>query len=146
MDSSHEMISRCMQEKGVADRWISAFLRPPIRTFVLVRRQRGGDVLCAVKRPIPNGQSCIVAATRRLGILLCTGLIVPGWVSDVAAAQSPLPAPVNAALSQYCLDCHDGNSKKGELDLERISRDDIPQHSREWEHVVRKLRTRQMPP
>ena len=53
---------------------------------------------------------------------------------------------MNAAVSQYCLDCHDGNSKKSELDLERISRDDVAQHSKEWEHVVRKLRTRQMPP
>jgi hypothetical protein len=36
--------------------------------------------------------------------------------------------------------------KKGELDLEALSRDDISLHSPEWERVVRKLRTRQMPP
>jgi len=36
--------------------------------------------------------------------------------------------------------------KKGGLDLERILGNDVTQHTKEWEQVVRKLRTRQMPP
>ncbi len=36
--------------------------------------------------------------------------------------------------------------KKGDLDLESLSRDDVAPHSAQWEHVVRKLRARQMPP
>jgi hypothetical protein len=36
--------------------------------------------------------------------------------------------------------------KKGGLDLNRILGHDLSQHAKEWEQVVRKLRTRQMPP
>jgi uncharacterized protein DUF1592/uncharacterized protein DUF1588/uncharacterized protein DUF1585/uncharacterized protein DUF1587/uncharacterized protein DUF1595 len=49
-------------------------------------------------------------------------------------------------VDQYCLDCHDGSIKKGGFDLESIKSDDISKHLAEWEHVVRKLRVRQMPP
>ena len=49
-------------------------------------------------------------------------------------------------VNKYCVGCHDADVKKGGLDLERISRDDVSRHSEEWEHVIRKLRARQMPP
>ncbi|MDA1274916.1 MAG: DUF1592 domain-containing protein [Verrucomicrobia bacterium] len=49
-------------------------------------------------------------------------------------------------VSEYCFDCHDGEMKKGGLDLESISLDDVTQHPETWEAVVRKLRARQMPP
>jgi hypothetical protein len=57
-----------------------------------------------------------------------------------------LAAPVRSVVNQYCVSCHDAEVKKGGLDLERILGDDVTQHSREWEQVIRKLRTRQMPP
>jgi mono/diheme cytochrome c family protein len=66
-----------------------------------------------------------------------------------SAAQLPsssLAAPVLSVVNQYCVRCHDADVKKGGLDLERIGRDDITQHSEDWEHVVRKMRARQMPP
>jgi hypothetical protein len=47
---------------------------------------------------------------------------------------------------RYCIECHDADSKKGNLDLTRIEEDAILQHVEEWEKVVRKLQTRQMPP
>jgi hypothetical protein len=49
-------------------------------------------------------------------------------------------------VGQYCVSCHDGDVKKAGLDLEAVSRADVPQHSKEWEQVIRKLRARQMPP
>jgi hypothetical protein len=49
-------------------------------------------------------------------------------------------------VQQYCADCHDDQSKKGGLDLDSISSEDAIQHPEAWEKVVRKLRTRQMPP
>ncbi|HEX5222992.1 MAG TPA: DUF1587 domain-containing protein, partial [Verrucomicrobiae bacterium] len=70
-------------------------------------------------------------------------------MSSNLSAQSTrpaLPAAVDSLVSQYCLDCHNADVKKGGLDLERLSRDDLTQHPKEWEHVVRKLGTRQMPP
>jgi cytochrome c553 len=53
---------------------------------------------------------------------------------------------VKSLVNQYCVSCHDAEVKKGGLDLERISRADLTAHSKEWEHVIRKLRARQMPP
>jgi hypothetical protein len=49
-------------------------------------------------------------------------------------------------VQQYCIGCHDDQLKKGGLDLESISQKDIPEHSAQWEHVIRKFRSRQMPP
>ena len=66
-----------------------------------------------------------------------------------AAAQppsSPLAAPVKSVVNQYCVSCHDADVKKGGLDLERLSRDGVTEHSDEWEKVLRKMRARQMPP
>ena len=62
------------------------------------------------------------------------------------ALAASLPAPVKAAVGRYCLDCHDGDVKKGNLDLGKILSDDLQTHSVEWERVVRKLAARQMPP
>jgi len=53
---------------------------------------------------------------------------------------------VTAAVRQYCVSCHDGDVKKGGLNLERLVSEDLIQHSDEWESVIRKLRARQMPP
>jgi hypothetical protein len=66
----------------------------------------------------------------------------------MAAPQpsAPLPASVKSVVGQYCVSCHDGDVKKAGLDLEAVSRADVPQHSKEWEQVIRKLRARQMPP
>ena len=63
-----------------------------------------------------------------------------------SAAATPLPAPVKSAVSQYCLDCHDGEIKKGDFDVGKILTDDLQPHSDDWERVVRKLAARQMPP
>ena len=62
------------------------------------------------------------------------------------ALAGSLPAPVKAAVGRYCLDCHDGDVTKGNLDLGKILSDDLQTHSVEWERIVRKLAARQMPP
>jgi hypothetical protein len=92
-----------------------------------------------VKRPIPNGQSCVAVAINCLGILLSAGLAAP-------SSASHLPAQVSSVVQQFCLDCHDGGLKKGGFDLDIILREDVARHSAEWENVARKLRARQMPP
>jgi len=69
-----------------------------------------------------------------------------------AAALSWLPGtstaaePWKATLSRYCLDCHDADSTKGDLDLDGILDDEFVAHSATWEKVVRQLEARQMPP
>jgi hypothetical protein len=53
---------------------------------------------------------------------------------------------VTAVVNKYCVSCHDAEVKKGGLDLDSISLEDVTQHQDAWERVVRKLRARQMPP
>ena len=61
-------------------------------------------------------------------------------------APSSATSPVAAFVSEYCANCHDRETKKGNLDLESISSEESTQHPQVWEKVVRKLRARQMPP
>ena len=105
----------------------------------------------AVIRPFPIGR-CLVRRIRR-GIRVLTCIPVLFSNSHSVGAQQP-PANLSSHLSpvvgeivnRYCVTCHDGEMKKGGLALDRISIDDVAQHPDEWERVIRKLRTRQMPP
>ncbi|MEO2022377.1 MAG: DUF1587 domain-containing protein, partial [Pirellulaceae bacterium] len=54
--------------------------------------------------------------------------------------------PHRELLKQYCVDCHGGSEPKGNLDLATILDQQIERHTLVWEHVVRKLRSHQMPP
>ena len=49
-------------------------------------------------------------------------------------------------VEQFCADCHNSDKKKGDLDLETISAEEVSAHPDAWERVVRRLRARQMPP
>ena len=51
-----------------------------------------------------------------------------------------------AFLERHCLDCHDSDTAKGELDLERLLTGEVTQHAADWETVIRRLSARQMPP
>jgi len=78
-------------------------------------------------------------------------LIIVGFAARCSAAQTQgvnesLPKPVATVINQYCLDCHDHESAKGELDLENLGRDSVTEHADRWERVVRRLNARQMPP
>ena len=59
-----------------------------------------------------------------------------------AAAQHPWEPLVN----RYCLECHDADSTKGDLDLEAALDAPLAEQTTVWENVVRQLRARQMPP
>jgi hypothetical protein len=64
---------------------------------------------------------------------------------NVTAAEADL-AEVKKLVVTYCLDCHDADSEKGDLDLEALLDDDIPSHAAIWESVVLQMSARQMPP
>src|SRR5688572_28637087 len=49
-------------------------------------------------------------------------------------------------VQKYCYDCHDGETKKGELNLEALEGRDFARDTEVWEKVVRKMNARQMPP
>jgi len=54
--------------------------------------------------------------------------------------------PPRAVLERYCLDCHDADTKKGDVDLSSIMTDDISRHPEVWEAAIKQLNARHMPP
>jgi hypothetical protein len=72
-----------------------------------------------------------------------TALLLVGAMDASAGAPKAVVAEM---LRAHCLDCHDGESKKGDLNLAPLLEADIPQHTDTWEKVVRRMATRQMPP
>ncbi len=98
--------------------------------------------MTTVKWPIPNGRNWFQKALAKLVGPSAGAMVI--FTSSAFAAS--LPTLVKTAAGRYCLDCHDGAVKKGNLDLSKILAEDLQLHSTEWEGVIRKLAARQMPP
>ena len=49
-------------------------------------------------------------------------------------------------LDTYCVGCHNSRVKAGDLALDTLSLDAVPEHADVWEKSIRKLRGRLMPP
>ncbi|MFN9914447.1 MAG: c-type cytochrome domain-containing protein, partial [Pirellulaceae bacterium] len=47
---------------------------------------------------------------------------------------------------EYCVDCHRGQQPAAGFAIDELTSQVISQQSDAWEMIVRKLRTRQMPP
>jgi mono/diheme cytochrome c family protein len=62
------------------------------------------------------------------------------------AAEQPSAPVVRAMAGKYCVDCHDAEVSKGNLNLADLLADEPARHPDVWEKVVRRLRARQMPP
>lgn len=77
--------------------------------------------------------------------VVLTALVFAGALGSPSLAAPP-KAVVAEMLRGHCLDCHDGESKKGDLNLAPLLEADIPQHTDTWEKVVRRMTARQMPP
>ena len=95
-------------------------------------------------------RSRIAAAWAAGLVVAATGAYAqPG----AAAAQAPGPtadaggaAQVRAVLDRYCLTCHNDRLRTAGLTLEALDVEQAAEHAETWEKVVRKLRTRAMPP
>ena len=59
-------------------------------------------------------------------------------------STSLLAAPPSAFLEQHCYDCHDADTKKGDLDLTRLTLD--AQHLDQWIKVHDAVERGAMPP
>ncbi len=90
--------------------------------------------------------------------VVCTGIM---WVACAGWAMAQAPAPRNAPpapsaaesahramIDRYCVGCHDARTKTAGLTLERGTVDlaRVPDAGETWEKVVRRLRTRTVPP
>lgn len=49
-------------------------------------------------------------------------------------------------VNRYCIECHNSSEPESGLDLEGISMKSVADEVAAWEHVVKKMRARQMPP
>jgi len=61
-------------------------------------------------------------------------------------ASNPASAPAGATLDRYCATCHNDRLRTGGLTLAGLDPSNPGGHTEIWERVVRKLRTREMPP
>ena len=61
-------------------------------------------------------------------------------------ASQTAAAPVRATLDRYCVSCHNDRLRTGGLTLASLDPVREGGHADVWERVVRKLRTREMPP
>ena len=93
---------------------------------------------------------------RRTHIALLAGAAIPLVLavfapSDALLAQTPPAAPVAAArsaaaLTQYCVTCHNERLKTAGFVIDPAALANVGASAEHWEKVVRKLRTTSMPP
>jgi uncharacterized protein DUF1592/uncharacterized protein DUF1588/uncharacterized protein DUF1587/uncharacterized protein DUF1585/uncharacterized protein DUF1595/cbb3-type cytochrome c oxidase subunit III len=73
---------------------------------------------------------------------VCLSLAVAGSATSSAQLQTP----PRAVLDRYCVTCHNQRTRAGSLVLETLDPAHVEAQPAVWESVVRKLRTRAMPP
>src|ERR1700761_3396697 len=73
-------------------------------------------------------------------------LCLPRTIVRAANVPSQPDSSVSTIVNRYCIGCHNGKMKAGNLVLDSILTAPVDQHAEEWEKVVRKLRVRHMPP
>jgi Planctomycete cytochrome C len=95
-----------------------------------------------VERPGSTGQ-----VSFGVGLRLARGRVsAPAVRCSDSKAEAPARAVVGRFVKRQCVECHDGETKPGGLALDLIRAAEVERHAVTWEKVVRKLRTRQMPP
>ena len=78
---------------------------------------------------------------RRSARLACFFVLLTG----VASGQTPATKPADA-IQQYCVTCHNDRLKTAGLTLASLDITHPSAQAETWEKVIRKLRTRAMPP
>lgn len=88
------------------------------------------------------------------GVLFLLALIGPMTLSVAQQQASPPSAAailkdreaIRRFVNLYCVECHNRDDRTAELALDVLGLEDVNQHPRAWEKVVRRLIARQMPP
>ena len=86
-----------------------------------------------------------VAAASAFVAALCGLSTHPSLVLR-AAPPAPSAAQHRAVMDRYCVGCHNARTKTGGLSLDGVDLNAVDRHADLFEKVVRKLRTREMPP
>ena len=79
-------------------------------------------------------------------MLRTVSFIISFFLSLSLLAEVKLSPVSLKTISKYCLDCHDSDLAKGDLNLEPLLKEGMGKHSEIWEKVVRQVDARQMPP
>ena len=103
-----------------------------MRQMQPVARSAAGSVVGAV------AAACLIAAAQPSA--LAAGAPAP------AAGIEPSASTYRAVLDRYCVTCHNTHLRTAHLTLDTVDVHDLGADAPVWEKVVRKLRTREMPP
>jgi hypothetical protein len=92
-------------------------------------------------------------AARALVLAGCGWLVAAGapltgarGAQDPVALATPAASTLRSTLDRYCVACHNDRVRTGGLSLASMDPSSVGGHAEVWERVVRKLRTREMPP
>jgi len=114
---------------------------------------RGFWGILGPETPGMSGPSARLRTLPAVLVLLCAS----AGARYVAArgAQAPAPPagasdassmPARDVLNQYCVPCHNNRLKTAGLQLDSLDVTPVADHAEQWEKVVTKLRTGEMPP
>src|SRR5439155_15549721 len=82
----------------------------------------------------------------RSGLLIALALAGASTAGTRAAAPAAPAVPTSDVLNKYCVTCHNGRLKTAGLQLDSLQAERVVDHAEQWEKVVTKLRTGEMPP
>ena len=101
-----------------------------------------------LRRPRPLCRIFLAGTAFLLGLAKC--LAADPLIREAQAKTTSAPLThdplVPSFVREYCTDCHDSGTRKGNLDLEALAGSETEAHPEIWEKIVRRLRVRQMPP
>src|SRR6266704_281534 len=83
-----------------------------------------------------------------IGISCAVGIVSADSTAFSQPANKAAQRPESqwSTIGLYCFGCHNEEVRAGNLLLDQLSAESVPQHPEIFEKVVRKLRGRQMPP
>src|ERR1700682_2577835 len=83
-----------------------------------------------------------------IGISFARGIVSAGSKVFAQPANQVAQHPESqwSTIQTYCFGCHNEYVKAGNLFLNQLSAESVPEHPEIFEKAVRKLRGRQMPP
>src|SRR5262245_34794094 len=76
----------------------------------------------------------------------CVAILLASTISVHGRLPPPQGESARATIDRYCVGCHNDTARIGGLSLNGLDVARAGEHAEVWEKVIRKLRTRMMPP